>query len=242
MNAQTVDDLFERDRRSDDPALVDATGKEFDYHWLVTTTYKSGNFLRHTGVRRGVTVGVVGEGPLAVLAFCGTALLEGTTRFGPPTDLTDGGEFRTLVAPVDDLAEYDLPDGAQRVGYGDKPDAPDVHHYDAGLWSENPSFPPASIDPGTDLVTDGEVTVTHERALEVAGEVAEAYGIDDGCRVAVDAPLADPRTVIAGVLAPLLVGGTVVLPGGAAELERVDVGVGTDVGDDRLALETVPLE
>ena len=241
MNAETVDALFERDRRSDDPALVDATGKDFDYHWLVTTAYKSGNFLRHTGVRRDVTVGVVGEGPLALLAFCGTALLEGTTRFGPPTDLTGDERFRTLVAPVADLEGYDLPEGAQRVGYGDTPEEPGIHHYDAGLWSENPSFPPTSISPETSLVTDGEVTVSHGRALEAAAEVVDRYGLGDS-RVAIEAPLADPRTVIAGVVAPLLAGGTVVLPGGAAELERVDVGIGTDAGDERLDLETVPLE
>ncbi|MHC3439045.1 hypothetical protein ACYJ1Y_13330 [Natrialbaceae archaeon A-gly3] len=242
MNAETVDDLFERERRSERPALVDATGKEFDYHWLLTTTWKSGNFLRHTGVRRGVTVGVVGEGPLALLAFCGTALLEGTTRFSPPTDLADESEFRTLVAPVEKLETYDLPQGAQRVGYGDKPEEPDVHHYDAGLWSENPSFPPLETDPGTSLVTDGERTLSHARALEAAREVVDGYGLEDGTRVAIEAPLSDPRTVVVGVLAPLLAGGVIVLPGGAAETDDVDVGIGTDAGDERLDLEAVSLE
>lgn len=242
MDAETVDDLFERDRRNERPALVDATGKEFDYHWLLTTAWKSGNFLRHTGVRRGVTVGVVGEGPLALLAFCGTALLEGTTRFDPPRDLTDEEVFRTLVAPVSELESYDLPQGAQRVGYGDKPDDPGVHHYDAGLWSENPSFPPVSIEPETPLLTDGEVTVTHREALEAARETVEAYDIADGTRVAIEAPLSDPRTVIAGVLAPLLADGVVVLPGGLEELEGVDVAIGTDAGEVRIDLEDVTLE
>lgn len=242
MNAETVDDLFERERRSERPALVDATGKEFDYHWLLTTAYKAGNFLRHTGVRRGVTVGVVGKGPLALLAFCGTALLEGTTRFSPPTDLADEPEFRTLVAPVEQLEAYDLPQGAQRVGYGDKPEDPSVHHYDAGLWSENPSFPPLEIDPGTSLVTDGDLTLSHGQALEAAREVVDGYGLEDGTRVAIEAPLSDPRTVVAGVLAPLLAGGVIVLPGGAAEVDGVDVGIGTDAGDERLDLEAVSLE
>ena len=242
MDAETVADLFERERRNEQTALVDATGKEFDYHWLLTTTWKSGNFLRHTGVRRGVTVGVVGDGPLALLAFFGTALLEGTTRISPPTDLANQREFRTLVAPVDELEAYDLPQGAQRVGYGDKPDEPDIHHYDAGLWSENPSFPPLEIDPGTSLVTDGERTLSHGQALEVAREVVDGYGLEEGSRVAIEAPLSDLRTIVAGVLAPLLAEGVIVLPGGVAEVDGVDVGIGTDAGDERLDLEAISLE
>ena len=214
MNAATVDDLLTRELRDDRTGLVDVTGREYDYHWLCTTAWKSGNFLRHAGVREGVTVGVVGDGPLALLAFLGTTLLEGQTRFDPPTDLTDDDAFRALVAPVDDLAEYDLPQGAQRVGYGDKPDSPDVHHFDAGVWTENPSFPPLSIDPDTTILTDGEQTVTHEQVLEAADAVVDDVGLEAGDRVVVRASLSDPRTVVAGVIAPLLARGVIVLPTG----------------------------
>ncbi|MCU4741747.1 hypothetical protein OB955_17595 [Halobacteria archaeon AArc-m2/3/4] len=230
MNASTVGDLFERERRSEEPALEDATGRVYDYHWLCTSSWKAGNFLRHSGVRRGVTVGVVGDGPLALLAFFGTALLEGTTRFEPPEDLEDEysanpgsnarpengtergtAEFRTLVAPVDALERYTLPQGAQRVGYGRKPDDPAVHHFDAGLWSENPSFPTLEIDPETPLLSDGEGRYTHRTVLETAQRIVDEWGIDDETRVRVNAELADPRAVTAGVIAPLAAGGTVVL-------------------------------
>ena len=249
MTAATVDDLLTRELRDDRTALVDATGREFDHHWLSTTSWKAGNFLRHSGVREGVTVGVVGETPLALLAFFGTTLLEGTTRFDPPTDLTGAEDFRALVAPVRDLESdtYDLPRGAQRVGYGSKPDEPDIHHFDAGVWSENPAFPPLDIDPERELLTDGERTVTHGEALEAASDVVEAYDIEEGDRVVVRAPLSDLRTVAAGVLAPLLSDGAIVLTGETEEtpVERGAYAVADSSDDEvvpeptRIALEDV---
>ncbi|NUC71872.1 hypothetical protein HTZ84_06020 [Haloterrigena sp. SYSU A558-1] len=235
MTAATVDDLLTRELRDDHTSLVDATGREFDHHWLCTTAWKAGNFLRHAGVREGVTVGVVGEAPLPLLAFFGTTLLEGTTRFDPPADLADAEDFRALVAPVRDLESdvYDLPPGAQRVGYGAKPDEPDVHHFDAGVWSENPAFPPLDIDPETALLTDGDRTVSHADVLEAAREVVDDYGLEAGDRVVVRAPLSDPRTVAAGVLAPLLADGAIVLTGDTDEtaVERGAYAV-SDSSDD----------
>ncbi|WP_436343832.1 hypothetical protein [Natronorubrum sp. FCH18a] len=221
MTAETVDDLLTRDLRDDRTALVDTTGREFDNHWLCTTSWKAGNFLRHAGVRKDVTVGIVGEGPLSLLAFFGTTLLEGATRFDPPTDLADEDDFRALVAPVTDLesGDYALPRGSQRVGYGQKPEEPDIHHFDAGVWSENPAFPPLDIDPETTLLTDGERTASHGAALETAGDVVEAYGLEAGDRVVVRDSLADPRVVVAGVLAPMLAEGVIVLAGDEDESE-----------------------
>jgi len=218
MTATAVADLLTGDRHHDRPALVDATGREYDHHWFCTTAWKSGNFLRHSGVRRGVTVGVVGDGPLSLMAFLGTALLSGATRFDPPTDLADDPALRALVAPVESLEAdtYDLPQGAQRVGYGAKPDQPDIHHYDAGLWSENPSFPPVEIDPDTDLVTDGERTLTHGNGLEQAATILEEYDIKSGEHVVVREPLADLEAVVGGVLAPVLGDAVIVLSGSDA--------------------------
>jgi len=248
MTAATVDELLTRELRDDRTALVDATGREFDHHWLCTTAWKAGNFLRHAGVRKGVTVGVVGDGPLPLLACFGTALLEGTTRFEPPTDLADEDDFRALVAPVRDLesGSYDLPRGAQRVGYGAKPEEPDIHHFDAGVWSENPAFPPLDIDPETAILTDGERTVSHGTVLEAAGSVIERYGLETGDRVVVRESLADPRVVAAGVLAPMLADGVIVLTGDEAETstERGEYGIstGTEVPEStRIDLEDVTL-
>ncbi|PGF17516.1 hypothetical protein CP556_16340 [Natrinema sp. CBA1119] len=236
MNAGTVDELFTRELRDDRIGLVDATSREYDYHWLCTSSWQAGNFLRHAGVREDVTVGVVGDGPLALLAFFGTTLLEGTTRFEPPTDLADADDFRALVAPVSALEEYDLPRGAQRVGYGSNPDAPDVHHFDAGIWTENPSFPPLTIDPETAILSDGERTVTHGELLEAARAVVAENDLEADDRVVVRAPLSDPRAVAAGVIAPLLVRGVIVLPDDedGAAVERGTYAVSSE------SAETVP--
>ncbi|AGB39429.1 acyl-CoA synthetase family protein [Natronococcus occultus] len=229
MNAATVDDLLARERRGDRTALVDATGREYDRHWLCTSSWKAGNFLRHSGVREDVTVGVAGEGPLALLAFFGTTLLEGTTRFDPPTDLAETDAFRALVVPTEDGDAYELPPGAQRVYYGDQPDQPGIHHFEAGLWSENPSFPPLSVDPETALVTDSERTLTHGEALEAARGVVDDHGLDPDDRVVVRAPLSELGTVIAGVLAPLLIEAPIVLTDGEDATEaRGAVAVGSD--------------
>lgn len=257
MDAKTVGDLFTRDRRTERPALEDATGRSYDYHWVCTSTWKAGNFLRHAGVREGVSVGIVGDGPLTLLSFFGAALLEGTTRFDPPRDLTDETDLRALVGPIGVLEEYDLPKGTQRVGYGGKPEDPAVHHLDAGLWSENPSFPPLEIDPDTSLVTDGERRVTHGEALETATAIGIEWGLDEGTRVALESPLAstlaDPRVVVAGVLAPLVAGGTIVLVESEEadetdEVEEpddrdVDLTVGCDLSDvDRLEVTNLEIE
>ncbi|WP_440771174.1 hypothetical protein [Natronorubrum sp. DTA28] len=248
MTAETVDDLLTRDLRDDRTALVDATGREFDTHWLCTTSWKAGNFLRHAGVRRDVTVGIVGEGPLPLLAFFGTTLLEGTTQFEPPTDLADADDFRALVAPVAALesGDYALPRGAQRVGYGQQPEEPDIHHFDAGVWSENPAFPPLDVDPETVLLTDGARDVSHEDALEAASEIGESYGLEAGDRVVVRESLADPRAVIAGVLAPMLADGVIVLTGDADETtaERGEYGLSSESVPEptRIELGDVSLE
>ena len=263
MDAKTVGDLFTRDRRSDRSVLEDATGRSYDYHWVCTSTWKAGNFLRHAGIRNGVTVGIVGDGPLTLLSFFGAALLEGATRFDPPRDLADATDLRALVGPIGVLEEYDLPRGAQHVGYGGKPTDPAVHHLDAGLWSENPSFPPLEIDPDTSLLTDGERFLTHGEALEAATEIGAEWGLDEESRVAIESPLAstlaDPRVAVAGVLAPLVVGGTIVLvepveadetgevegpddPGPTLDRD-VDLTVGCErLGVDRLEVDDLEVE
>ncbi|WP_255167933.1 hypothetical protein [Natrononativus amylolyticus] len=234
----TVGDLFARERRSDRPALVDATGRVYDYHWLCTSAWKAGNFLRHSGVRRGVSVGVVGDGPLALLSFFGTALLEGTTRFEPPRGDGATADLRALVAPVDVLESYNLAPGAQRIGYGGQPDDPGVHHLEAGLWSENPSFPPLETDPEAALLAAGERSYSHAAVLAAARDVVDEYGLESGDRVRVLAPLSEPRSVAAGVVAPLLAGAVIELPGGdGGESALAVVTDGRETGADTRRLD-----
>ncbi|WP_254808936.1 hypothetical protein [Natronosalvus amylolyticus] len=223
----TLDAYFGRESRTDRPALEDATGRQFDAHWLRTTAWKAGNFLRHTGVREGVTVGIAGDGPLPTVAFFGTALLEGTTCFDPPR-----GEavesLRTLVAPTANLETYATYPGLQRIGYGDNPDEPAARHLESGLWSENPSFPPVDIAPDTPLLVDppsltaSEPTVySHQRVLEAANSLVEQWAVGSGDRIGVGTSLGDPRAVTAGLIVSLLADAVTVFPG--AETESVDL-------------------
>ncbi|GAB3028050.1 hypothetical protein [Natronobiforma cellulositropha] len=215
MDEATLERWFTRDRRSERVALCDATGREYDAHWLCTSAWKAGNFLRHAGVREGVRVGVAGDGPVALLAFVGTALLEAETWFDPPEALADEPDVRAVVAPSGVLERYDLPPGAQRVGYGGRPEEPAAHHLDAGLWSENPSFPPLEIDPETPLVRTERGSLTHGAALEAAETVASEWDLEPGTCVGLATPvaetLADPSALVAGVLAPLVADGVTVL-------------------------------
>lgn len=239
---QTAGELFVRERRSEAPALVGREGRTYDYDWLFTSTWKAGNFLRHSGVREGVSVGVVGDGLIALLAGFGTALLSGTVRFDPPRELGEG--VRALVAPVGDLASYDLPRGAQRVGYGGESGDPAVHNLEAGLWSENPSFPPTEIEPETPMLTDGEGTYSHRDLFGAVHEVVSEYGLEKGTRVRPERGFADPRSFAAGVLAPLLSGGMIVLEGAADVVVGGEDGGAGGVGKDpvRVPLSTVGLE
>jgi hypothetical protein len=69
--------------------------------------------------------------------------------------------------------------------------------------------------------------------LTAARGVVDAAGIGVGTSVALRAPLTDPRAVVGAVVAPLVAGGTVVLPDGEMGADAdADVVIGDD-GDVR---------
>ena len=213
---ESLDDVVARERRSQDLAVRAAGEPErtYTYHRFCTTAWKTGNFLRHLGVGDGVAVGVAADPvPQSLLAFFGTALLGGRTRFDPPTEF-DG---RAVVARSEAVEAYELPAGGQRVGYGDDPAAPATRYFEEEVWSENPSFPPVERDPSTPALEDADRRYSHAELVDAAVEVASEFGIDADDAVAVRASLADPRTVVAGALAPLIAGGSVLFPDGDAQ-------------------------
>ncbi|WP_458187381.1 hypothetical protein [Haladaptatus sp. NG-WS-4] len=198
----TFADLVARERRSDDPALAIPDSRGYDYHRFLTTAWKTGNFLRHLGVREGVTVAVV---PLPtappLLGFLGATLLGASVWFDPPNDVA----ARVLLAPGEKVGEYDLPPGGQTVSYGGPVEDPHVSHFEADVWSENPAFPETPIPPETTALT-GEHEVAHAALLDAGKRVADQWELEPGDSVVVRTPLADPRTVAAGVVAPLVAG------------------------------------
>jgi hypothetical protein len=166
--------------------------------------YKTGNALRHRGVRveSGVAILDVPE-PEAVHTFLGASLLGATVEFGP--DLVV--DARVLAGPTGELGAYDLPAGGQRVGWGEPPADPSWMYFERDVWSENPAFPEPEISVETTLLGDA----THGEVVAAAERVADDH-YDGSDEVAVRAPLTHPGTVVAGVVAPLIAGATIVLP------------------------------
>ncbi|WP_435179846.1 hypothetical protein [Halorussus sp. AFM4] len=215
-------DLVTRDRRSGDPALVaPRETRRYDYRRFCNTAWKTGNFWRRRGVHEDATVAVADDPePEAVFAFLGAALLGARTRFGLPDpdgagdepDSSSNVDARVVVAPSDEVGGYPVPPGSQRVGYGGPPDDPAIAHFERDVWSENPAFPETPVDPETVALTTERGEFSHADLLSAAREVADDWGLELGDEVAVRAPFADPGTVVAGVVAPLSAGATILLP------------------------------
>jgi hypothetical protein len=184
-------------------------------------------------VREGATVAVVGEvGPQPLWAFYGAAQLGAVTRFvGPEVDpdAAPGEDARVVVLPVAAEGSVDPGPGTKLAAYGGAPDAATTLHWETELWSENPAVHPTAVDPDDALLVAGE-TYSHAAVLEAARAVCDEDGVDADTAVVVRASLADPRVVAAGLVAPILAGGSVVVPESADDAAG-DVAVVGDGGD-----------
>ncbi|MEF8840041.1 MAG: hypothetical protein V5A62_00240 [Haloarculaceae archaeon] len=220
MTVRMLGDAVTRDRRSDAPALR-ASGREYDYRRFCTTAWKTGNLLRNEGVRSGMSVAVADDpAPEAVLSFYGAALLGAVVGFGPDA-LSD--RTKALVVPTTDLGGYDAGPRTRKIGYGAEPADPSVSYFERDVWSENPTEPPDRVEPDGALLRTPDRTWTHGEALDAARSIAEDWGLEPGDEVAVRASFTHPGTVAAGLVAPVLAGAVVVLPG---EGEAGDYAVG----------------
>jgi hypothetical protein len=63
------------------------------------------------------------------------------------------------------------------------------------------------------VLSTADATYAHSDLLSAAERVVDEYDLSADDRVGVRASLAHPGTVVAGVVAPLLASGVVVLPG-----------------------------
>ncbi|MFW6003217.1 MAG: hypothetical protein ACOCPT_02225 [Halanaeroarchaeum sp.] len=198
----TVGDLLDLPHTDEAPALRSGR-RTYEYHRFRATAYKTGNYLRYNGVGEQATVTVLDDpAPETIFGFLGTALLGGRVRFDPEADVTD----TVLFGPTDELDAYDVVGGCKRIGYGAKPTDPSWAFFEREIWSENPFFPPTDVEGDATLVGEWTQSV----ALRVARDVAAALSPDDV--VAIRGPFTDPSTLIGGVLAPLVVGATILLP------------------------------
>jgi acyl-CoA synthetase (AMP-forming)/AMP-acid ligase II len=214
-------DLVGTDRRTDTLAYERPgdRSRSYSYSSFCTDAWKAGNLMRHYGVRAGASVGIVDgpkdpEGPEdmtgtptpeSLLALFGASLLGAEVRFDPPRD----PDVRALVGPDAWLDRYDLPPGSKAMAYGGPPEDPTKVHFERELWSENPIPFPEEVDPESVALAVADEEFSHERLLSAAEAVVEEWDLGEGDRVAVDAPLTDVGTIVAGVLAPLFAGGTI---------------------------------
>ncbi|WP_251330485.1 long-chain fatty acid--CoA ligase [Haloplanus pelagicus] len=237
MTVSVLGDLVGRDRRSERIALrIVARDREISYRDFCTTAWKAGHALSHLGVHEGSTVALDPDPEPQILGtLFGAALLGARVTFDANADA------RVVMGHVD--RERDLDDGDRKVlVYGGAPAATTTTHWEGVVWSENPSMPPGERSPGEPVVFDGGSTWSHRDLLERASGVVDTAELNDGRAVALRASLADPRAVIAGVIAPLLAGGTVVLPDpddGAEGVAEVAVGDAGVPEDRRIGLDAV---
>lgn len=218
----TVGDLLDLPHPDEEPALEHGR-RTYEYHRFRATAYKTGNYLRYNGVGSQATVSVIDDrAPEALFGFLGTSLLGGRVRFDPDDPVEDS----VLFGPTNQLSEYDVAGGCKRIGYGEKPTDPSWAFFEREIWSENPFFPPTDVEGDAALVGEW----TQSAALREARSVAADLSPDDV--VAIRGSFAEPSTLIAGVLAPLVVGATILLPEG----DRTGtVAVGTrDSAEDRI--------
>ncbi|MDR5672347.1 acetyl-CoA synthetase [Halalkaliarchaeum sp. AArc-GB] len=242
-NTTVVGDLLSRERRSADPALYDAgSDREFSYHDLITTSYRACNVLRYLGTTGGSRVQIEPElAPKPLFTFLGAAMLGAPVSFAPQTAPKPDSAPAATVVPARREREFDLPPGSKLAVYGGSPDDPRTTHWEKEAWSENPGVPPYDVAPDDVLLeVDADVSgagpvVTHAAALGAAAVAASGMHLSADDRVAVYGLPTDPRVLAAGVLAPITVGATVVLPDerdhGPADVTVAVVDAGATGGD-----------
>lgn len=208
-------DLVARERRSSAPALTaPATGRRYNYRRFCTSAWKVGNFLRHLGVRDGVTVGVADDPvPETVLTFYGAALLGAAIRFGPPTDVDE--DVQAIVVPASESDAYDTGPSTRRVVYGDDPENPSVSYFERDVWSENPTEPPDRVTPEQPLLETEVSTYTHSDVLGAARTTVDSVTLGADTAVAVAGAFTDPEVVAVGLVASVLAGASLRVGTGA---------------------------
>mgnify|MGYP006291418933 FL=1 len=230
--------LVGRDRRSEAIACrVGADSHVYTYDRFCTTAWKTAHVLRRLGVHEESIVGVVqAPDPKGLLAVLGTGLLGATARLDPPREF-DG---RALVAPVGAVGDYALPPGGQRVGYGSDPEDPTVAHYEEQVWGENPVLPPEAPGPEARVVIDDDgEAATQGDLLAAAQAVADRNGVDAETTVALRTQLSNARA-LAGALAPLVGGGTLVFPAGeGGEGAVCDLAIGDGPEERTVSVESI---
>lgn len=232
---QTIGDLV-ADAREREATLFSTPDGPTDhgYESFSTTAWKAGNLLRHYGVRPGDAVAVVvgpaepgeddepghlGTSPTPLLAIFG-GMLAGATVDPDPVAAV---EAKALVAPTAWLDRYTPGPGTKPIGYGSETTEPTVAQFEREAWSENPVAPPVDLDPTT-TAFGGHRPLAHGDLIAETRRIVDAFGLEGDDRVGIAAPIT-PGSFVAGILAPMTAGATIVLSPGDDLPDDVDVAV-----------------
>lgn len=251
--------------REREGTFIEVAGRSAPYttREFCTNCWKVGNLLGHYGVHPGSDVAVVfgpksGEGtesdegtefgeetntPVregtidsadSLLAVVGATLIRARANLTPETPV----DARALVRPAGERWRNRYPTTARcsTLAYGGPPTQSAVIHFEAKLWSQNPTPPPEQVDSAMPALGADGNTYTHGQLLTATERVIDEYGLDASARVAFPASPSDPKSLradfrepgafVAGVLVPLYCGGTLVL--GSLDDATITVGDGAD--------------
>ncbi len=218
----TVADLVAAGRERDGVA-IDAPNRATPYSYgeFCTNTWKAGNLLghyTHPGGRVAVMVGpktggvdrtgAVDAGD-PVLATLGGTLVGATVDLSPDSPVDADALVRPAGAAWREA--YPAAPGCSVLAYGGGSDTAAVEGFEAALWSENPVAPPERVDRGTPAVHTTAGTHSHGDLVDAAADVVDRHGLDGSSEVLLAGDLRERAVLVAGVLAPLSVGGTVLL-------------------------------
>jgi hypothetical protein len=166
-----------------------------------------------------------------VTTLYGVGLLGATVDFGSVHERT-----KALVAPASRLDDYGAGPRTRQVAYGEEHPNPAVAYFERDVWSENPTEPPDYVAADDALLRVDGRTYTHHELLTAARQVVDDYGLDATSEVVVRGPLSHPGVVAAGLVAPLVAGGVVVVPD---EYTTGDLGVGAGPDPQTVAPDDV---
>jgi hypothetical protein len=219
---QVLGDIVAGARERDGPLFESSErAAPYSYADFAVNVWKTGNLLRHYGVREGARAAVV-VGPKAPTDedrsgwLAGTpdsvvaifaAMVDGAVVDPDPPGAVDA---KVLIAPDAWMDDYALGPGTKALAYGGPPEDPTVAHLEREAWSENPLEPPAEVEPDDPALAAGR-TYSHGDLLTASREVVEEYELTADDEFVLRAPLTDPGTIVAGVITPMQVGATVLI-------------------------------
>lgn len=208
---------YDRSVRTEHPMCLEIPGDpptRYTFDRFARMARKTGNFLARHGLGPERPLGLVDDtASVPVLGLYAAGLLGAPVVVEPP-NLED---VACVLGPMASFETVDVPAGTEAVGYGGEDWDPRLTAFEETVPRENPGFPPTSIDPSAALIRSGGRTFSHEAVLETANRVRSEHALDPGDRVSVWAPLADPGTIVAGLVAPVLADATIILTGERTE-------------------------